>query len=491
MTQRSFVLKILRYRSFQSLVARQLLAPLVTNPAGVSRVHHMSSSSSAPPTGSELDTSASPNGPSDPSSTQEISPALMREYKEVLSFLEQFRQDSSPKTLEKILYVDTIVLPQHQEERSPPQLKRRSMHDLNDPAIVLTDYIAVDCEMVGLQDGQALARVSAVNELGVVVYDAFVQPPSRVTDWRTRYSGISPAIMKEARKHGELVTFTQAQLDLQGILTGRTVVGHAVANDLKALELEHPRHRTVDTQKLPLFGKQGNGLKKLLQKHYGIAIQTSKKGHSPIEDARASMLLFRTFQSDFVRLQRQGVSEEAFQRGVTERINTKEELPTEVKKLTGPEIRRRTDKIMESLIAGPIRLQSRPMRSGGKKSPVSAERISNLNLNEEQELTKEQKEELKRKQKKDKRKQRKLEFKRKLNEEHKQMQEQGLDPKQEQNPKLESHQGPSLELDREPKENSKGEPRQGLKQKPKKVWKKGRSHKVSENAMKSEKSSTS
>jgi RNA exonuclease 4 len=38
-----------------------------------------------------------------------------------------------------------------------------------------------------------LARVSIVNYYGNVLLDAFVSPTQRVTDWRTKWSGIRPA----------------------------------------------------------------------------------------------------------------------------------------------------------------------------------------------------------------------------------------------------------------------------------------------------------
>jgi RNA exonuclease 4 len=56
----------------------------------------------------------------------------------------------------------------------------------------ITKYIAIDCEMVGIEDGRRsmLARVSLVNSFGNVIYDKFVQPQEEVTDLRTRVSGI-------------------------------------------------------------------------------------------------------------------------------------------------------------------------------------------------------------------------------------------------------------------------------------------------------------
>jgi RNA exonuclease 4 len=39
----------------------------------------------------------------------------------------------------------------------------------------------------------AIARVSIVNYDGNLLFDTFVMPGERVTDWRTKYSGIRPA----------------------------------------------------------------------------------------------------------------------------------------------------------------------------------------------------------------------------------------------------------------------------------------------------------
>lgn len=55
--------------------------------------------------------------------------------------------------------------------------------------------MALDCEMVGVGvDGKesALARVSIVNQHGKCVYDKFVAPGDKVTDYRTQFSGIRP-----------------------------------------------------------------------------------------------------------------------------------------------------------------------------------------------------------------------------------------------------------------------------------------------------------
>ena len=51
--------------------------------------------------------------------------------------------------------------------------------------------------MVQTLGGDALARVSIVNYNGHTIYDKFVRPIDRVTDYRTWVSGVTPHNLKE------------------------------------------------------------------------------------------------------------------------------------------------------------------------------------------------------------------------------------------------------------------------------------------------------
>eukprot|EP00092_Neocalanus_flemingeri_P101337 GFUD01129575.1.p1 GENE.GFUD01129575.1~~GFUD01129575.1.p1 ORF type:complete len:255 (+),score=92.07 GFUD01129575.1:48-812(+) len=58
----------------------------------------------------------------------------------------------------------------------------------------ITKILGMDCEMVGVGLGgtdSILARVSIVNHFGHKVYDKFVAPREKVTDYRTAVSGVS------------------------------------------------------------------------------------------------------------------------------------------------------------------------------------------------------------------------------------------------------------------------------------------------------------
>ncbi|KAF4447722.1 RNA exonuclease 4 [Fusarium austroafricanum] len=159
-------------------------------------------------------------------------------------------------------------------------------------------YIAIDCEMVGVGPGgheSALARVSIVDFHGVQIYDSYVKPKERVTNWRTAVSGIDQKKLRFARE------FEEVQSDVDKLLQGRILIGHDLRHDLEALILSHPGKDIRDTAKFPGFKKYGNGrkpaLRVLAQQLLGVEIQGG--AHSSIEDARATMLLFRKNKSAF------------------------------------------------------------------------------------------------------------------------------------------------------------------------------------------------
>ena len=55
--------------------------------------------------------------------------------------------------------------------------------------------VSLDCEMVGTGsagDFSMLARCSVVNYCGNVLYDSYVAPMDKITDYRTKFSGIIP-----------------------------------------------------------------------------------------------------------------------------------------------------------------------------------------------------------------------------------------------------------------------------------------------------------
>ncbi|KAK2060171.1 exonuclease [Colletotrichum caudatum] len=165
-------------------------------------------------------------------------------------------------------------------------------------ALDVGKYVAIDCEMVGVGQGgyeSVLARVSIVDFHGQQVYDSYVRPQERVTDWRSAVSGILPKHMRFARD------FDEVQADVAKLLKDRILVGHDIKHDLDVLKLSHPSKDVRDTSNYPAFRKYGNGrkpaLRRLAEEVLGVTIQSG--AHSSIEDARVTMLLFRKHKSGF------------------------------------------------------------------------------------------------------------------------------------------------------------------------------------------------
>lgn len=164
-------------------------------------------------------------------------------------------------------------------------------------------YIAIDCEMVGIgTDGvkSALARASVVNWDGEVLLDTFVRVPERVTDFRTRVSGVRAKDISV--KNDDAIDHEECRLKVGELLMDKILVGHALKNDLSALMISHPRHDIRDTARYKPFmratGRSGGKLRPrklrdLVFEHLGMRIQVEGEAHCSIDDARASMELFK------------------------------------------------------------------------------------------------------------------------------------------------------------------------------------------------------
>lgn len=84
--------------------------------------------------------------------------------------------------------------------------------------------------MVGIHEKgseSTVARVSLVNYHGHVLLDTFVQPREKVTDYRTWVSGVRASDLEGAP------VFDVVQKQVNELVEGRTLVGHAIENDLK------------------------------------------------------------------------------------------------------------------------------------------------------------------------------------------------------------------------------------------------------------------
>lgn len=163
--------------------------------------------------------------------------------------------------------------------------------------------VAIDCEMVGTGPKghvSSLARCSIINYNGDVLYDEYILPPCHIVDYRTRWSGIRKHHMVNA------TPFKIARGQILKILTGKIVVGHAIHNDFKALQYFHPKSLTRDTSHIPPLNLKADcpenatmSLKHLTKKLLNRDIQAGKSGHSSVEDAQATMELYKLVEVEW------------------------------------------------------------------------------------------------------------------------------------------------------------------------------------------------
>uniref|UniRef100_A0A8C6YR29 Interferon stimulated exonuclease gene 20 like 2 n=1 Tax=Nothoprocta perdicaria TaxID=30464 RepID=A0A8C6YR29_NOTPE len=117
-----------------------------------------------------------------------------------------------------------------------------------------------------------------------------------VVDYRTRWSGVRPRHLQGAVPFAAILK----------ILAGKVVVGHAISNDFKALRYFHPPALTRDTSRMPLLNRKGGfpenvavSLKRLVKQLLNRDIQVGKSGHSSVEDARATMELYKVVEAEW------------------------------------------------------------------------------------------------------------------------------------------------------------------------------------------------
>ncbi|KAF8462662.1 hypothetical protein DFH94DRAFT_831793 [Russula ochroleuca] len=151
---------------------------------------------------------------------------------------------------------------------------------------------AIDCEMCITADGKALTRVCVIDyATNKVAYDQFVKPPSPITDYLTRFSGITAQALESVT-----TTLADVQAHLSTLITPSTIlIGHSLESDLRALQLSHPR--CIDTALIfhhPRGRPLKPGLAWLTRKWLGRTIQDrGPGGHDPEEDARACVDLLK------------------------------------------------------------------------------------------------------------------------------------------------------------------------------------------------------
>lgn len=166
------------------------------------------------------------------------------------------------------------------------------------PVTVDSPMFALDCEMCQTVAGrQEVTRIAVVNESLETVYHTFVKPKEEIIDYKTRFSGITPKMLKNVQ-----TSLDDVHKELSRILPSDAILcGQSLNCDLHALKVIHPY--VIDTS--VIFNQCGSrkkktSLKNLAKIHLKETIQDGKTGHNPIEDSIASMRLVQLKLKNFL-----------------------------------------------------------------------------------------------------------------------------------------------------------------------------------------------
>ncbi|KAJ3484088.1 hypothetical protein NLI96_g5876 [Meripilus lineatus] len=179
-------------------------------------------------------------------------------------------------------------------EKPPGWVETPKAPDSDEPPSAKSRVLAIDCEMCETEEGKVLARVCIIDYAsGITVYDQLVKPESPITDYLTRWSGITPESLATAT-----TTFSQVQSHILTLLSAKptpVLLGHSLESDLNALKICHPI--CIDTALIyhhPRGKPMKPGLAWLTKKWCGREIQNrGEGGHNPEEDARACIDLLK------------------------------------------------------------------------------------------------------------------------------------------------------------------------------------------------------
>ncbi|XP_077289094.1 RNA exonuclease 5 [Arctopsyche grandis] len=162
--------------------------------------------------------------------------------------------------------------------------------DEYEPVSASSPLFAIDCEMCRTRSGLELTRITVVNEEYQVIYETYVLPYNKITDYLTAYSGITEKKLSNVATRLEDVQKTLIEL----LPPNAILVGQSLNFDLHALKMMHPY--IIDTS--IIFNMTGDRTRKTKLKHLAKQflkknIQVGANGHCSLEDAVTSLKLVK------------------------------------------------------------------------------------------------------------------------------------------------------------------------------------------------------